>query len=382
MTSPVVALPAATTTPLLGSHVYFLVSAAHTGPLAGAFKLGVADSLASRYHQHARTWQERFDPTRSALVRVERRQEAQWLESDLKRIFGRPGPGGRSWRRDPGRRADGYTEWFELDCLELMLVRVEGAVALREKLGVRAQISRGLSPADCALIGLAADGTPLPPQPGSRAGQRAQAQAEREQEEAIEDARAVAVAGATLELAQAYEEHLRWVGLDLWRWHIANPARRMRLCDAGWADLYFGGFGPPRARPRERSHNDPPPTPAQIRFEQDYERLLSAAPKVVKGIAGGPEYLYDLTDAVYSTGSTFRLSNGTVEAAGPFPHPVCADTLVLRLNFIRHEALQPFFARFEALAQRVACHHRWEQPDLLLLPSEPTGTRLPAPCRS
>ena len=380
--SPVVAPPAATTEPSLGSYLYFLFSAARTGPLAGAFKLGVADSLASRYHQHARTWQERFDPARSALVQVERRQEAQWLETDLKRIFGRPGPEGRSWQRDPGRRADGYTEWFELDCLEPMLVRVEGAVALRGKLGVRAQISPGLTPADCALIGLAADGRPLPPQPSSRAEQRARAQAEQEQEEAIEDVRAVAVAGAALELAQAFEEHLRWVSLDLWRWHIANPARRMRRCDAGWADLYFGGFGPPRARPLERSHNDPPPTPAQIRFEQDYERLLSAAaPKVVKGIAGGPEHLYDLTDAVYSTGSTFRLSSGAVEAAGPFPHPVCADTLVLRLNFKRCEALQPFLARFEALAQRVVCRHRWEQPDLLPLSSKPAGTRPSSPCR-
>ncbi len=353
MTTPEITLLSAGAEPVPGSYLYFLVSAARRGPLAGAFKLGVAGSFAARYQQHTRVWKDRFDLSRSCLLRTDRRQEVQWLEKHLKRLFGEPGPDGRSWRRDPGRRADGHTEWFELACLEPMLAQAEGAVALRSALGVRTQVIRGLGPADCALVGLAPDGTPLPPPLDSRAEPRALAHARRAQERAAEDAQAAALAGAALELAQCYDAHLLWVGLDVWRWHLAHPHLQTHRTDAGWADLYFGRFGPPRALPQRRSADEPPPTPAQMGFEEACERRMAAAAPAEAGCSHQKlEPSCRLMDAVYSTCGTAS-NERLVQALGSFPHPVCADALVLRLNFKQREAIHAFFPRFKALAERV-----------------------------
>ena len=69
-------------------------------------------------------------------------------------------------------------------------------------------------------------------------------------------------------------------------------------------------------------------------------------------------------DAVYSTDAT-GCFDGEVEAVGAFPHPVCADALVLRLTFEDgRPAVEPYYARYEALARRAESRHRWEQPDL------------------
>lgn len=365
MTAPEVAHPVVGAEPEQIAYLYCLFSAARSGPLAGAFKLGIAGSFAARYHQHTRTWEERFDLSRSVLLQTNSRQEVLWLEKHLKRLCGEPGPDGRSWRRDPGRRADGHTEWLDQACLEPLLERAVSSMTLRGELGVRFRVVRGLSPADCALAGLAPDGTPLPPQPGSQAQRRALAQARQEQEQAIETARDMAVAGAALEVAQTYEEHLVWVNVDLWRWHQFRPTLRPTCFQTDWADLYFGRFGPPRSQPKVRSKKEPPPTPTQIRFEEACRRRLAAATDQTADPRLEPAWSCRLMDAVHSTATLFCYEDGSTEAVGPFPNSVCADALVLRLNFRRCESVQPYFARYEALAGRVESRHRWEQPYLL-----------------
>lgn len=363
MTAPELTLPIAGTEPALSACLYFLVSAASTGTLTGAYKLGVAASFAARYHRHTRTWQERFDLDRSVLLHIDA-SEVYALEKHLQRLFGRPGPNGQSWRRDPGRKADGYTEWFDLACLEAMLTEAERWVAQRCALGVCAQVSRGLSPAERALVRLAADGSPLPLPLVSQTQRRALAGACWAQEQAIEAARDVAVAGAALEVAQAFEAHLVWVSVDLWRWYETRPTPCPTHTDVGWADLYFGRFGPPRAQPTVRSQNEPPPTPAQLRFEEACRLRLAVAIDQTANSRRQPQGSCRLMDAVRSTATVYYDDSGNTEALGPFPHPFCADSLLLRLTFERCGWVQSFYARYEALARRAESRHRWAQPEL------------------
>ena len=121
--------------------LYFLVCAAKSGPLASLIKVGIADRFPIRYRQHTATWG-LFDLSRSALLRVRNRREALDLERNLRNHFGDPvseniaKAAGKtltsedfiamgSWRRYPGRRDNGYTEFYAFDCLTRMLSHVE-----------------------------------------------------------------------------------------------------------------------------------------------------------------------------------------------------------------------------------------------------------------
>ena len=70
-------------------HLFFLVSAATSGPLTGLFKLGMAESFSLRSRQHRKRWGE-LDLRRSALLRGCDQREAYHLGSVLRDAFGTP----------------------------------------------------------------------------------------------------------------------------------------------------------------------------------------------------------------------------------------------------------------------------------------------------
>ena len=142
--------------------LYLLVSKAKTGPLVGTFKLGITKDLLCRHKRHTLNWND-FDLARSALVRVGSRRQVQHLESSLRRHFSNPEAEAQaraagqqlssadlaalnSYRRNPGSRKEGYTEFFAIECLEKML---EAAVYLLACNGNRAagdSVQSGASP--------------------------------------------------------------------------------------------------------------------------------------------------------------------------------------------------------------------------------------------
>lgn len=139
--------------------LYFLVSAARTGPTTGLFKLGVTDCLPARYYQLTHAWDE-FDLGRSVLLRSSNRREVRYLERALLFLFGDPGilagPDGcpalrASWWRDPGQRESGYKEWFDVGCLSEMLATVTYWLERRGARAADAHLLHGIDPVECAL---------------------------------------------------------------------------------------------------------------------------------------------------------------------------------------------------------------------------------------
>lgn len=109
------------------TYLYYLVG---TGPLAGHFKIGMSS------RPYARQWNLRqdFDFERSLKVGYPREQAIE-KERALHRHFDQHRV---ELVRRPGQvnNADGYTEWFSMDCFAeaTQLMKGEGAVTAIEKI--------------------------------------------------------------------------------------------------------------------------------------------------------------------------------------------------------------------------------------------------------
>ena len=121
----------------LAYHLYFFVCSA-SSDLDGLFKLGITNHLPTRYRCHTSKW-DKFDLHRSAVLTADREWKVRYIEKILKERFAK-------WRRDPGRDAVGYSEFFSVDGLPEMLAfaQDEGERVLA------ACLRRGIDPTECA----------------------------------------------------------------------------------------------------------------------------------------------------------------------------------------------------------------------------------------
>ncbi len=351
------------TADLAGSCLYFLVCADTTGDLAGLFKLGIADCLGLRHQQHQKVWGA-FDLPRSAVLRVGDRWEARRLELALRDALGgsvtEGGPGAakpwstadflarKSWRRYPGRKDEGYTEFYAVECLERALVFTEGWLDLcRERL-VGACLQRGINPAEGAL-GLGVDGGILLTGRDRGPGLRERQRVRREREYAELEEQVVDKMTRALALALEYEERLLWVDLRGWQRRRTEP--RWFRVDEGLVDLHFTRFGPAAAS----TDTEPPScSPAQAHFE---ELLMPITSKTACLHPEGWRVVRSREVCVFDD-----LADFFHEAA--VLHPTYAGALRLRVEHRLSDLDHPLFAEYEALARRVQDRHPWRQPEL------------------
>ena len=348
---------------LAGSCLYFLVCADTTGNLAGLFKLGIADCLALRHQQHQKVWGA-FDLPRSAVLRVGDRWEARRLELALRDALGgsvtEGSPGAakpqttedfltrKSWRRYPGRKDEGYTEFYAVECLDRALTFTEGWLDLCGARLADTRLQRGIDPAECALDLGIIGGTALIGRdrgPGLRERQRIR----REREYTELEEQVVDRMSRTLALGQEYEERLLWVDLRGWQRRRKEPL--WFRVDEGLVDLYFTRFDPALSS----TEAEPPPRSlAQTRFED----LL--VPIVAKATCLNPEswrVVRSREVCVFDDLADF-FSEPVV------PHPTCTGALRLRVEHELSDLGHPLFAQYEALARRVENRHPWQQPEL------------------
>ena len=347
-------------------YLYFLVCAASEGPLAGLFKLGVTDRLPARHQEHTRQW-EAFDLGCSALLRAGSRREAQGLEYALRQLFGDPRAESQarargqqltsedliaagSHRRHPGRRGQGYTEFYALKCLPDMLALVEEWVARRRTRGLDLCLVRGIDPADCASTPV--DGGKLPSAGCDRGlGLHARRRARRAQEERERQELAERRMGQILEFAWAHEERLFWV--DLRHWHVPpSPGAPAGWGLVGRVGLYFTPFDLSALRTGTDAAGEQSSCAARARFEQGIAPLIvPVGPSPPGQWRLRPRPVCHFFDPVHLHPSLL-------------PHPACAGTLLLRTEPFLEDPEHPLLAHYQTLARRVASRQRWEQPDL------------------
>lgn len=353
-------------------YLYFLVCVAREGALANTFKLGITDRLPGRHHEHAREWAG-FDLDRSALLQAGSRQDARGLESALCQLFGDPRAErqdraqGRvlcsadflaagSNRRHPGRRGAGYTEFYALACLPRMLEYVQAWITPRQAREPRLRLLQGAELASSILPSgtrAAAAATTPPLTKEERTAQRAQHQAEVRRQAEEENARLVDKMARGLALAQEYEAHLVWVDLKRWQ-----EARRRSKTEPGWsvsalADLYFGGFGVAPGTLIDWEE----PTGEPAHFRAGFERI-----EMPPSDESLPWHLAERRAWAVRQQQAWLWQEPSSLHRGEPPHPFCREALRLRLDPWRTDLVTSFLPQFEALAQRVASRHRWEQP--------------------
>ena len=350
--------------------LYFLVSKASTGPQAGLFKLGISSRLPDRHHKHTLRWEE-FDLSRSALLRACTRREVQRLETALRHIFGDAGTAGGSravgqthrpdgspapatWRCDPGRKADGHTEFYDVACLPTMLAFVEHWLFCRAERGAGARLQRGITPADAARgLGIDAGAPTLTKE--DKATQRVQRRSQREQDLAALEAHIATRVSQVLDFALAHEEHLLHVHLNLWH-RVRASGQHWHSSFEGLVDLYFGGFGAaPTGTDAESEHR----SPAQIAFEERFEALL-AAPAHSERLRG--RYWEDRAQVACLREASGRSTDTFLDDT--LLHLGGTDTLLVRVQPWLYEPVLPLFEQFDALARRVEGRRGYDQPDL------------------
>lgn len=343
--------------------LYFLVCKAETGSLSGLFKLGISDCLARRHNEHRRHWEE-FDFDRSVVVRAESREEVQHIETTLRHAYGAPKleamakAAGRtltseeliaagSCRRNPGRRAKGWTEFYTMECFGDAVETLEHLVGRRTGCKVDIYLQRGITLAELALDLAGSDDVPLGPARGLGSATRKKAFLKRERDEL--DRRVEAKIGEVLDFAFAHEHDLRWVNLD-W-WHKSRAEGSFGVSSSkGLVDLYFGPFGSTEAGIDAWSNRR---SAAQVRFEESFACIdpvaAPIAPHRWRWIR--PKQVCDL-----------RPLHPNFDHQ--LPHPVCAGTLLLRVEPELSDLGHPLFGRFVALAQRAENRLAREQMEL------------------
>ena len=328
--------------------LYLLVCADPTGPRTDTFKLGISSRLAQRYHKHTLNWRH-FDLSRSVLFWARDRHEVQCLESAMRHVLGDAGAAGRSravgethrpdgspapptYRRDPGRRADGHTEFYSMGGFHTAVAFIEGWRGCRAERAEGSFVQRGIDPADL-LLG-----------PGSKGAAITTPSAARLKAQAVTEADITEKVAALLDLALDYEANLRSVGLSGWRKALAGGPGVRRRCH--WLlSLYFAGFGPApkRAAPAIAKRRELPCAPARRAFMERFKAISRPASGQIP--TGWQREVISLDDLAYDP-------NEPVENLG-FSVNHDPDTLAVQLRPYYYEPTRPFLARFEALARRV-----------------------------
>ncbi len=352
--------------------LYLLVSKAKTGPLAGTFKLGITKDLSCRHQRHTHNWKD-FDLARSALVRVGSRRQVQHLESSLRRHFSNPEAEAQaraagqqlssadlaalnSYRRNPGCRKEGYTEFFAIECMEKML---EAAVYLLACNGNRAagdSVQRGITLPTLAAASKRLSSLPKRAKPKLPAWVLEwPSQMKREQRE--QDVKTAAKTAQILELALAYESHVVWV--DLTWWHHLLRCDQWRSWRYGYwrpahgkalVELYFSGFAPASAKACTNS-GLPPLTRAHFteRVASIVDWTCSSEPDA---------WMQEPPNAICCLDESTNIYG----KAPPFF--TCVGNPRIRLTPWSPAICEPYLAQFEALARRVAGRDCWQQREL------------------
>ena len=312
-------------------YLYFLVCAASTGDQVGLFKLGITDHLPNRYRQHSKVWEE-FDLYRSALL-VGNERDIKFLEGHLKKRF-------KKWRRYPGRNDAGHTEFFDVDGLAEILALVQSL----SDLGIGAHLSRGIARAECAAPSRANGMSALARKQLGEA--RAQQNALRAHERAERGEHITLELDWVLFLAEGwYRNHLVWVNLDPWHRLLDFGARAPRK-DKTLVDLYFGRFHPEQPHIETEAGEQ---CITQASFAEGVECIQRSA--VTQHTAS----------LKYRPNAMFHLREPLVDPGDALPHPVCADTLLLRVECGQCTPPHPMLAKFEVLAQRIGSYRNLEQ---------------------
>lgn len=328
-------------------YLYFLVCAAASGPRAGLFKLGITSVLAARHYQHTLTW-ESFDLGRSALLRARTRKEVLRLENALRHIFGDAGaqdgsravgathrpdgsPAPHSWRRHPGQRADGHTEFYDVRCLNLMLSFTEGWLACRQDRAEGACLQRGLESSEAAM-GLGLGRSAQPSGPGEQAAQVSPVERDR----AAMWSHIATKLSQVLELALAYEHGLHSVELSYWQ-RLRDTNGGVRLIPHCLVSLSFAGLGPARL----------PADPAPSIQQRSAARLAFLDRLAGICVAPGDDELFGR--------SPWEWRRRVVSLYEPLDAP---DTLHVEVRPCLYGPTVPFYERFAALAERVTARQR------------------------
>ncbi len=312
-------------------YLYFLVCAASTGDQAGLFKMGITDHLPNRYRQHSKVWEE-FDLYRSARL-VGNERDIKFLEGHLKKRF-------KKWRRYPGRNDAGHTEFFDVDGLAEILALVQSL----SDLGIGAHLSRGIDPAECATPSRADGMSALARKQLGEA--RAQQNARQAQERAERGEHITLELNWVLRIAGGwYRNHLVWVNLDPWH-QLQDFGERAPRKDKTLVDLYFGRFHPEHPHIETEAGEQ---CITQASFAGMVESIQRSAVK------------QHTASLKYRPNAMFHLREPLVDPGDALPHPVCADTVLLRVECGQYIPLHPFLAKFEALAQKVGSYRNLEQ---------------------
>ena len=344
------------------SCLYFLVCGVSEGPLAGLVKAGVADYLPARYQQHTRTWGS-FDLDRSALVRTRSVREAEHLENALRKVFGNPVEESKakkagktltskdfialkSCRRYPGRKDDGCTEFFTVDCLDEMLRFAENWLAGRGERGAGAYLQRGINQADCALPGRGDVRAPLLTKEERRKRREQQHAASQRASEKLR-AQYEGIIALVLDLALTHERDIIWVDLSLW--YKLRAGGVGAIAAWGLVDLYFDHVGPAPSTAEIRSGRR---SAAQLRREESFTPVAAL-------VASMDSNEWHCTSGRSPGGACYLQERNNV-LAGYLPHQSCADKPLLRLESGLFRPPYPLFEEFESLAQRVK-NRRFEQ---------------------
>ena len=339
--------------------LYFLVSTATTGSLAGLHKVGVADCFPARYRQHVVNWGA-FDLARSAVLWMSSRREAFHLESALRHAFGNPeaesaamqASGGPltsedyaalgSWRRCPGARADGHTEFYASSRLDPMLAFTEHWLGCREGRAASARLQRGISASDCSKSGREDDTGSLPPQLYREERRELRARQDAAQKESWQRlmAQYSVIMERVLALALAYEEHLTWVDLDYW--HRSRVEGGVGSHVYGLVSLYFHRFvSVPDGQEVLPSDSW---VATQKRLQESFAPIAALAGEIP------PEDWERMHGSGYAA---CTLRERHQDSPCTLPHPICADKMLVRLESCWSDPLHPLFDSFDALARRV-----------------------------
>ena len=158
---------------------------------------------------------------------------------------------------------------------------------------------------------------------------------------------AVGELDVVLGITRRYEKHLIWADLAHW-YELLQHGAGARRADKGMLDLYFGHF-PPESSEEERAAGTNLRL-TQARFTEWVERLQRTAVNTRTSPM-----------SKYRPKAMFFLREPLVDPSDRLPNPVCAGTLLLRVQCARFIPRQPFLADFEAMVRLIECRRNIEQ---------------------
>ena len=354
---------------LLPYCLYFMVCAATEGPLKGLFKMGITNSLPNRHREHSRVWGA-FDLARSIVLCAHSRREVVNLETSLRQLFGDCAAEDRamtrgqvltsedfiamgSWRRYPGRRDKGHTEFYTMAGFDPMVARAGEWLVTRGRRAAGARLQRGISPSECLTHTQRA--TLLLTRPELRelrAENRAAKQRFAEQVR-VESGRLMT---QVLTFAQAHEEYL--LGVDLRFWRRVRTTRDAAQGKNGLVHLYF----------RTLDHwlyRDDPRLQAWIDAEWGLQQEFAPTSALLDTLEP-PNLLRRGFVSRFREG-VYTLAGGNSYPDGDhLPYPTPFGTVCVRVGNEYSDHFGPAFERFEELSRRAEGRWAWQQAELCL----------------